>query len=244
MHNRKIRHKETGHKKIESVIIAEKMHKFKRIKAGTADINKLWEKIYLTILALYVGFNTLFTTTLKIAWPPYFFQAFTVICLTLVVGRIILIQDIPKKYAIAIAITAFVFLMSHYVSGYGLPFDLLMLLIGSYKVDFKKILETYLGVWIVILTITVISAMTGLTENYVYYDDAGENARMALGLSYPTELAAYMAFIMFTYVCIRQTDITFQEIGVMAALALAVLYITQAKTDFYVMVLLDRKSVV
>lgn len=238
MHNRKIRHKETGHKKIESVIIAEKMHKFKRIKAGTADINKLWEKIYLTILALYVGFNTLFTTTLKIAWPPYFFQAFTVICLTLVVGRIILIQDIPKKYAIAIAITAFVFLMSHYVSGYGLPFDLLMLLIGSYKVDFKKILETYLGVWIVILTITVISAMTGLTENYVYYDDAGENARMALGLSYPTELAAYMAFIMFTYVCIRQTDITFQEIGVMAALALAALYITQAKTDFYVMVLL------
>lgn len=125
------------------------MHKFKRIKAGTADINKLWEKIYLTILALYVGFNTLFTTTLKIAWPPYFFQAFTVICLTLVVGRIILIQDIPKKYAIAIAITAFVFLMSHYVSGYGLPFDLLMLLIGSYKVDFqKKYWMTYLGVWI------------------------------------------------------------------------------------------------
>ena len=68
--------------------------------------------------------------------------------------------------------------------------------------------------------------MTGLTENYVYYDDAGENARMALGLSYPTELAAYMAFIMFTYVCIRQADITFQEIGVMAALALAALYIT------------------
>ena len=66
---------------------------------------------------------------------------------------------------------------------------------------------------------------------------------MALGMSYPTELAAYMAFIMFTYVCIRQADITFQEIGVMAALALAALYITQAKTDFYVMVLVFQATI-
>ena len=92
MHNRKIRQKKNEHsqnryiqnihgkivhRKIEDKnrLSAEKTEKYniiEKIKAGTADIDRLWEKIYLTILALYVGFNTLFTTTLKIAWPPYF----------------------------------------------------------------------------------------------------------------------------------------------------------------------------
>ena len=114
------------------------MHKFKRIKAGTADINKLWEKIYLTILALYVGFNTLFYYNVKDRMAAIFLPG--------IYGHLphtCRRKDNPytgysKEVCNRNCDNSICVLMSHYVSGYGLPFDLLMLLIGSYKVDFKK----------------------------------------------------------------------------------------------------------
>lgn len=81
--------------------------------------------------------------------------------------------------------------------------------------------------------------MTGLAENLVYYQgEGGERVRMALGICYPTDLAAYVVFLMFAYVCVRDEYITYLEIGVMEVLAGAVYYITDARTDFIVMEML------
>lgn len=71
-----------------------------------------------------------------------------------------------------------------------------------------------------------------------YQGESGERVRMALGICYPTDLAAYVAFLMFAYVCVRDEYITYLEIGVMAGLAGAVYYITDANTDFIVMEIL------
>ena len=89
-------------------------------------------------------------------------------------------------------VVTFVFMMSHYVSGYDFLVDLLILILGAYRVNFRNILKTYIAVWSVLLVVTIMGAMTGLAENLVYYQQVenGMRVRMALGICYPTDLAS------------------------------------------------------
>lgn len=223
-------------KNISAPIHEKIVSKFNKIDFDTIDVEEVWEVIYLIMLAFYVGVNVLTSTMFEIAWPAYFFQTFRSVCVTLVIIRLIIIKEIPKKKLIAMVVISFVFLMSHYKSGYGLPIDLLILVLGAYNVDFRKILKTYIAVWSVLLVITIIGAMTGLAENLVYYQ--GTRVRMALGICYPTDLAAYVAYLMITFLCVREKYISYIEIGGMFSLTIIIFYITDARTNFVVMLLL------
>lgn len=203
------------------------------------DYEAYWEIIYLILLAFFVGMRFLLSTMFTIYWPKYFYRTLTVIGVVLVLLHLMMAKDISKKEIAAMLVVTFVFMMSHYVSGYDFLVDLLILILGAYRVNFRNILKTYIAVWSVLLVVTIIGAMTGLAENLVYYQgEGGERVRMALGICYPTDLAAYVVFLMFAYVCVRDEYITYLEIGVMAALAEAVYYVTDARTDFAVMVAL------
>ena len=202
------------------------------------DFEAYWEIIYLILLAFFVGMRFLLSTMFTIYWPKYFYRTLTVIGVVLVLLHLMMAKDISKKEIAAMLVVTFVFMMSHYVSGYDFLVDLLILILGAHRVNFRNILKTYIAVWSVLLVVTIIGAMTGLAENLVYYQgEGGERVRMALGICYPTDLAAYVAFMMFAYVCVRDEYITYLEIGAMAALAGAVYYITDARTDFYLMML-------
>lgn len=200
------------------------------------DFEAYWEIIYLILLAFFVGMRFLLSTMFTIYWPKYFYRTLTVIGVVLVLLHLMMAKDISKKEIAAMLVVTFVFMMSHYVSGYDFLVDLLILILGAYRVNFRNILKTYIAVWSVLLVVTIIGAMTGLAENLVYYQgEGGERVRMTLGICYPTDLAAYVVFLMFAYVCVRDEYITYLEICVMAALAGAVYYITDARTDFIVM---------
>lgn len=214
-----------------------------RISKLNIDFEAYWEPIYLILLAFFVGMRFLLSTMFTIYWPKYFYRTLTVIGVVLVLLHLMMAKDISKKEIAAMLVVTFVFMMSHYVSGYDFLVDLLMLILGAYRVNFRNILKTYIAVWSVLLVVTIIGAMTGLAENLVFYQDYVEGVgftreRMALGICYPTDLAAYVAFLMFAYVCVRDEYITYLEIGVMAGLAGAVYYITDARTNFIVMEML------
>ena len=202
------------------------------------DFEAYWEIIYLILLAFFVGMRFLLSTMFTIYWPKYFYRTLTVIGVVLVLLHLMMAKDISKKEIAAMLVVTFVFMMSHYVSGYDFLVDLLILILGAYRVNFRNILKTYIAVWSVLLVVTIVGAMTGAAENLVYYQgESGERVRMALGICYPTDLAAYVAFLMFAYVCVRDEYITYLEIGVMAVLAVAVYYITDARTDFIIMLM-------
>lgn len=207
------------------------------------DFEAYWEIIYLILLAFFVGMRFLLSTMFTIYWPKYFYRTLTVIGVVLVLLHLMMAKDISKKEIAAMLVVTFVFMMSHYVSRYDFLVDLLILILGAYRVNFRNILKTYIAVWSVLLVVTIIGAMTGLAENLVFYQDYVEGVgfareRMALGICYPTDLAAYVAFLMLTYVYIREEDITYLEIGIMFALTCATYYITDARTDFVVMLML------
>ena len=200
------------------------------------DFEAYWEIIYLILLAFFVGMRFLLSTMFTIYWPKYFYRTLTVIGVVLVLLHLMMAKDISKKEIAAMLVVTFVFMMSHYVSRYDFLVDLLILILGAYRVNFRNILKTYIAVWSVLLVGTIIGAMTGLAENLVYYQ--GERIRIALGICYPTDLAAYVAFLMFAYVCVRNEHISKLEMVIMLILAIGVFYITDARTDFAVMLLL------
>lgn len=214
-----------------------------RISKLNIDFESYWEPIYLILLAFFIGMRFLLSTMFTIYWPKYFYRTLTVIGVVLVLLHLMMAKDISKKEIAAMLVMTFVFMMSHYVSGYDFLVDLLILILGAYRVNFRNILKTYIAVWSVLLVVTIIGAMTGLAENLVFYQDYVEGVgftreRMALGICYPTDLAAYVAFLMLAYICIREENITYLEVGIMFALACAIYYITNARTDFIVMLLL------
>ena len=217
-------------------------HRRKRripIRELNIDFDDIWEPIYLVLLATFVGMRFLLSTMFTIYWPEYFYRTLLVIGITLVMLHLMTVKDMQKKEIAAMAIVTFIFLMSHYVSGYDFLVDLLILILGAYRVDFEKILKTYMAVWAVLMAITIVGALTGAAENLVYHQGGnGERTRMALGICYPTDFAAYVAYMMFVFVCLRDKYITYIEIGAMAVLAGVVYWITDARTDFIVMALL------
>lgn len=217
-------------------------HRRKRripIRELNIDFDDIWEPIYLVLLATFVGMRFLLSTMFTIYWPEYFYRTLLVIGITLVMLHLMTVKDMQKKEIAAMAIVTFVFLMSHYVSGYDFLVDLLILILGAYRVDFEKILKTYMAVWLVLMAITIVGALTGAAENLVYHQgENGERTRMALGICYPTDFAAYVAYMMFAFVCLRDKYITYIEIGAMAVLAGVVYWITDARTDFIVMMIL------
>ena len=217
-------------------------HRRKRripIRELNIDFDDIWEPIYLALLATFVGMRFLLSTMFTIYWPEYFYRTLLVIGITLVMLHLMTVKDMQKKEIAAMAIVTFIFLMSHYVSGYDFLVDLLILILGAYRVDFEKILKTYMAVWVVLMAITIVGALTGAAENLVYHQgENGERTRMALGICYPTDFAAYVAYMMFVFVCLRDKYITYIEIGVMAVLAGVVYWITDARTDFIVMMML------
>ena len=203
------------------------------------DYEAYWEIIYLILLAFFVGMRFLLSTMFTIYWPKYFYRTLTVIGVVLVLMHLMLSKDIKKKEILAMLVVTFVFMMSHYVSRYDFLVDLLILLLGAYRVNFRNILKTYIAVWSVLLVVTIIGAMLGFAKNLIYFQgDNGEHMRMTLGICYPTDLAAYVAFLMITYVCVRNYCITYLEIFIMGILSAATFYITYAKTNFILMMLI------
>lgn len=212
-----------------------------RISKLNIDFESYWEPIYLILLAFFIGMRFLLSTMFTIYWPKYFYRTLTVIGVVLVLLHLMRAKDISKKEIAAMLVVTFVFMMSHYVSGYDFLVDLLILILGAYRVNFRNILKTYIAVWSVLLVVTIIGAMAGPAENLVFVQgegSEGERVRMALGICYPTDLAAYVVFIMLAYVYLREQYITYLEIVIMFLLTIAVYYITDARTDFAIMLLL------
>lgn len=202
------------------------------------DFEAYWEIIYLILLAFFVGMRFLLSTMFTIYWPKYFYRTLTVIGVVLVLLHLMMAKDISKKEIAAMLVVTFVFMMSHYVSGYDFLVDLLILILGAYRVNFRNILKTYIAVWSVLLEVAIVGAMTGAAENLVYLRGGTERPRMALGICYPTDLAAYVLVLMFAYACIREEYITYIELGIMEVLSLIVYWITEARTDAILMQLL------
>ncbi len=107
--------------------------------------------------------------------------------------------------------------------------ELAVLVIGAHGVSFKKIGWTYFAVSAAALITTVILAEAGVIENLVYY--RGGAMRQSFGIIYPTDFTAHLFFLAALWAWLRERNITYVEIAVIAGLAVISIVLCDARNN-------------
>lgn len=197
----------------------------KEIDAG-AMLNMVNEGI-LVMYALFLTKGFLGTTMFRIHWPGYFHDAILVITIMLLVWKLLLIRPCGLSELIMMGVFVSVFLMSRVVSGYTLLGELLLFMLALWGISFDKIIRIHFVTIVFLLVVTIVCSQIGLVDNLVYY--RGEKSRQSFGVCYPTDFAAYFAWLGLAWAYIRKERLRFVEIGLMLLAGVGVWHFCDAR---------------
>lgn len=201
-----------------------------KIAMTKEKIYKICEGAYLLILAAFICLAMLGTTKFDIVWPDYLYEDLKDILLLVIIAKLGFENEYRIYELLLIFIIAGCFLFNINRTGYTQLELIVLLIIGARNIEFEKIVKTYFIVSFAILTITIFSALTGQIENLVYIQE-GRRARMAMGIGYPTDFAAYVFFDVLAYCYIRGRKIKYIEFIIIFALGIGIYLITDARVD-------------
>lgn len=214
--------------------IEQGLGKVKEIDAG-AMLNMVNESI-LVMYALFLTKGFLGTTMFRIHWPGYFHDAILVIIIMLLVWKLLLIRPCGLSELIMMGVFVSVFLMSRVVSGYTLLGELLLLMLALWGISFDKIIRIHFVTIVFLLVVTIVCSQIGLVDNLVYY--RGEKSRQSFGGCYPTDFAAYFAWLSLAWIYIRKERLKFVEIGLMLLAGMAIWHFCDARLSAGVLLLI------
>lgn len=209
------------------------------IRRGFQSIDWL-ESIYLILFCGIVIFKYLLTTALEMEYGENIMVVLRYILFGYVVVRIVEQIIRNKKEVIFSVIVSIVLLISAGLVTYHTKdfelLDFVLLIIGAMNVKWKKIAVIYLCIAITIQAVAFYCVMKGIAPDFIYV--LGQKVRHSLGISYPTDFAAHILFIMMVYVSLRNTKLTYFEITLMAIISYIVYGQTYAKNNFICSILL------
>lgn len=181
---------------------------------------------YLIMFAVFLHYRFLGTTMHEINWSPNYYQSIQTI-LWWVIGVIFVVDLFNSKakpitklrYMVAVLIMVFVFVKCYrQVDNYDYLLELLCLMIGATRVNYRKILSVYLLVAVPITIITIIQSKTGKVVDLIHYRHG--HIREAFGFVYPTDFAAHIFFIICVWIVLRGMHICLVELFVFGLIAI------------------------
>lgn len=105
------------------------------------------------------------------------------------------------------------------------------LILGARGVNFQQIMKLYYLVGLVGLLYIVISAEAGVIRNLVFVRDTTGAVRRALGIIYPTDLAAHVLFLVLADAYLYFKRLNWRRYAVYILVALLVMLTTNARLD-------------
>ncbi len=109
------------------------------------------------------------------------------------------------------------------------------LIAGAFDIDFKRIARLYFALSCSIMIVTIVCAQMGIIENLVFY--SGDFARYSFGFIYPTDFTAHIFFTCMVWVYIRQSRLSWPEIGIIGALGVFSFAMCHARTNSICLIL-------
>ena len=191
------------------------------------------------ILALYGLFVVeafLRSTTLNINWNPYYHFSLKIILILLVLGKSLLKWVNNPGIYIILGFCAVGFALAYIKGNYGILLELILFTIAFVDIDFKKLLSIFaatIGTGVIIISI---SSMLGILNNLTY--TSGGRLRMALGINYPTDFAAYIMYFCLVWIFLRKDKISYPEIVLMYGLGAVVYKVSYARNSTICILLL------
>ena len=107
---------------------------------------------------------------------------------------------------------------------------LILVLLSSYKTDYKKIIKVTMNLQIILKSILVLLSILGITQNYIV--PRGNISRYSFGFLYTTNLAQMIAFSSILYLYINGSNIKYRELFIIQIMNVFTYFITDSRTEF------------
>lgn len=108
---------------------------------------------------------------------------------------------------------------------------LILILLSSYRTDYKKIIKVTMNLQIILTGILVLLSILGVTQNYIVTRGA-TISRYSLGFLYTTNLAQMIAFSSILYLYSAGSDTSYRELFIMQIMNVFAYFITDSRTEF------------
>ena len=212
-------------------------------------IKNILLKKYIFVYVLYFLIIFLETTTFVIDYPwifeimkvvRYGLYAFFILRIFIMIPEIIKElnfkswknKTIINRFIIVILFIFFASIAINFITtGNKRMVILMIVLLASYKTDYKKIIKYTMVMQIVFTSLTTLASVLGITQNYIVLRPTGEE-RYSLGFMYTTNFAQMIIFSIILYLYIKDFKVNYLELFVMQILNTLIYFITDSRTEF------------
>lgn len=201
--------------------------------------NKLYkvsEVLFLLIMALYLLYLMLCTSTFYFSFPSDIQKIMLLILgiITLIKTILLIISTIRYDHTFSKGLFASVAVGCIYYlvfcsDRYDFLLFLALLTIGCTGIDYRKILKVYVTVSVIFLTGTVLCALCGGIDNLVYIKDG--YIRSSWGICYPTDLASYFLYLAIFIWIVRKDTKKWHMLFVCAIIIIISYYVARSSTS-------------
>lgn len=194
-------------------------------------------QIYLATLAVYLVFAFLQNTTFEDYIGGHFYNIISYLAFGVLILKIVF-YDHYHLTANFFIISGFLFsIIVWRNSGANLILVMIAFILAAKNVSFDDIVKTYFNVNFWLLVIVIACSLLGVINNLSFVAQ-GRGTRYALGVIYPTDFAARILYLMLADAYLNFGNLNTTRYLVYVLIALACKQVTDARLNFYCMLLL------
>lgn len=194
-------------------------------------------QIYLATLAVYLVFAFLQNTTFEDYIGGHFYNIISYLAFGVLILKIVF-YDHYHLIANLFIISGFLFsIVVWRNSGANLILVMIAFILAAKNVSFDDIIKTYFNVNFWLLVIVIACSLLGVINNLSFIAQ-GRGTRYALGVIYPTDFAARILYLMLADAYLNFGNLNTTRYLVYVLIALACKQVTDARLNFYCMLLL------
>lgn len=194
-------------------------------------------QIYLATLAVYLVFAFLQNTTFEDYIGGHFYNIISYLAFGVLILKIVF-YDHYHLIANLFIISGFLFsIIVWRNSGANLILVMIAFILAAKNVSFDDIVKTYFNVNFWLLVVVIACSLLGVINNLSFVAQ-GRGTRYALGVIYPTDFAARILYLMLANAYLNFRNLNTTRYLVYILIALACKQVTDARLNFYCMLLL------
>ncbi len=201
-------------------------------------MSKLIDKIKNSITAEMLFFTAFISRLVIATWDTTMFpqvgiirKIALVLVLVCATAKIVFYNTHTLSEIIVIGFCGFCAVMNLIKSGSNVFLILFLLVVAAQGIEFRKILQIYLAVVGSIVGFAFLCSSWGIIENLKYWQ-AGEHLfRNSFGITYCTDFAAHVLFLILAYYYLRGSKLKWFEYLITVGIVVFVYETTRAKLD-------------
>lgn len=199
-------------------------------------ITAISERLYLSIVVLYIIRAFLDTTVFCLSWFYGYEIILRIFACIVILLKLYSTGKWARKEWLLCIIACVLFKLSWSSVTYSFLLDIALLMAGAMGIFYKKILKAGFWAGTYALLLTILGSLAGCIIDLVYAE--GTQFRHSFGIVYPTDFAAHVTFIVIAGWVIYGGSYALLSVGSVLVLAIFIFYYCHAKCSTIVLCLL------